>query len=84
MDDASALTVFGLPLDVPGDDAIGTVTPLCALIVLKALNEDGKVCYLSAATTGLTSVECLGMARYAVLQLETGLAREPDGEGDDE
>lgn len=68
--------VLGLPLDVAGDDPIRGVTPLCGLVVVKALNGEGEVCYLTAATEGLKSVEALGMARYAVLKLEHGLSRE--------
>jgi hypothetical protein len=69
-----------MPLDVAEDDPITAVTPLCGLVVVKALNGTGEVCYLTAATEGLKSVECLGMARYAVLKLERGLTRELEAE----
>ena len=72
--------VFGMSLDVDEDDPIVTCQPLAAFVAVKALNGDGEVCYLTAATDGLKSVECLGMARYAVLRLEHGLTRgEEDG-----
>jgi hypothetical protein len=65
--------VLGMPLDVTENDLIASVQPLCGFVVVKALNEDGEVVYCTAATPGLKSVECLGMARYAVLKLERGL-----------
>jgi hypothetical protein len=65
--------VLGMPLDVGDGDPIASAQPLCGFVVIKALNGDGEVVYLTAATPGLKSVECLGMARYAVLKLERGL-----------
>lgn len=73
-------TVLGMPLDVGEGDGIATCQPLSGFVVVKALGEDGEIRYLTAATDGLKSVECLGMARYAVLRLEHGLMR---GEDDD-
>lgn len=67
-------------LDVEEDDVLYSVQPLCAVIMVKALNEDGHVCYLSRATTGLTSVEALAMVRYTQLKLEHGLIAEFDDE----
>lgn len=72
--------VLGMHLDVEDDDEINFVQPLCAVIMLKALNQDGRVCYLSRATAGLTSVEALAMVRYAELRLEHGLLAGMDGE----
>lgn len=71
-------TVLGMPLDVTEDDPVATCQPLSAMIVVKALDGDGDVVYLTAATEGLMSVECLGMARYAVLKLEQGLITRMD------
>ena len=71
--------ILGMPLDVTDDDPITTVQPLCGFIVIKALDGDGEVRYMTAATGGLKSVECLGMARYAVLRLERGLVRQMAG-----
>lgn len=79
----SAALVLGMPLDGEPDDPINTATPLCALVVVKALNEDGHEQYYTAATGGLKSVEALGMAEYAVLKLKVGLKRELDEEGGD-
>lgn len=72
--------ILGLPLDAAEDDQIADITPLCALVVVKGLDEDGHVVYCTGATDGLKSVECLGMAEYAVLKLKRGLARELDEE----
>ena len=62
--------ILGMPLDVPGDDLIATAQPLCGMVIVKALDPGGEVVYLTAATPGLKSVECLGMVRYAALKLE--------------
>lgn len=66
-------TVLGMPLDVAEDDGITTCQPVCGFVVVKALDEEGRICYHTAATDSLKSVECLGMVRYAVLKLERGL-----------
>lgn len=67
--------LLGMPLDQDEPFAPG-LTPVSGFLVVKVLNDEGKVSYLSAATDGLTSVEALGMARWAVLKLECGLAAE--------
>jgi hypothetical protein len=74
--------ILGMPLDAEPDDHICTAQPLCGMVVVKALGEDGKIYYLTGATEGLKSVECLGMAEYAVLRLKRGLEREIDDEGE--
>lgn len=71
-------TILGMQLDAAEDDDITTCQPLSGFVVVKALDSDGEVRYLTAATDGLKSVECLGMARYAVLRLEHGLIRDDD------
>jgi hypothetical protein len=73
-------TILGMPLDVEEDDEITAITPVCGMVVVKGLGEDGEVVYCTAATDGLKSVECLGMARYAVLKLEHGLQRQMEEE----
>lgn len=70
--------ILGMPLDVTEDDGIASCQPLSGFVMVKALGADGEIRYLTAATDGLKSVECLGMARYAVLKLEHGLMREED------
>jgi hypothetical protein len=75
-------TVLGMTLDVGENDVLVTAQPLSAFIVVKALDEDGDICYCTAATEGLQSVECLGMAEYAALKLRTGMASRMNGEED--
>lgn len=77
---ANTAGILGMPLDVADDDPISTAQPLSGFVVIKALDEDGDVCYLTAATDGLTSVECLGMAEYAALRLRQGIARRLEDE----
>lgn len=67
--------MLGLDLDLE-EGAWNGLTPLDGFVAVKALSEDGKICYVMAATKGLKSVECLGMARYAMLKLEHGLIAE--------
>lgn len=73
-------TILGMPLDAGEDNAITTAQPLCGFVVVKSLDEDGEVVYLTGATEGLSSVECLGMAEYAALRLRTGIARRMGGD----
>lgn len=74
--------VLGMPLDAEHGDPITTAQPLSAFIVVKALDEDGNLVYLTGATDGLHSVECLGMAEYAAARLRKGLAdRAAGGDG---
>ena len=61
MSEACGLPLVGMP---------DSATPLAALVILKALDEDGEVAYFVRATDSLSSVEALGMAHYAVLRLE--------------
>jgi hypothetical protein len=66
--------LLGLPLDTDGSVLDGT--PLCGFLVVKMLDDEGEVCFAAVATEGFTSVECLGLARWAVLKLEHGLTAE--------
>ena len=72
--------ILGMPLDVADDDLIATAQPLSGFVMVKALDSDGDLLYLTAATEGLTSVECLGMAEYAALKLRHGLAERLEGD----
>jgi len=76
----STPSILGMPLDLPDDDPIAGVTPLSGFVVVKALDEDGDLCYFTAATSGLTGVECLGMAELAVLKVKRSLGRLLDDE----
>jgi hypothetical protein len=64
--------VCGLPIE--GGEHIGQ--PLAALVVVKSFDEDSEVgvSYQVRATSGLTTVECLGMAELAVLKLRNALS----------
>lgn len=74
--------LLGMVLDVTPGNLDGI--PLGGFAVVKLLNEDGKVCYVAAATAGgMTSVECLGLAEWAVLKLKHGLTAE-FGDGEEE
>jgi hypothetical protein len=80
MTGARDCSLLGMPLDVGEDGEMATCQPLSGFAVVKALGSDGEVRYLTAATDGLKSVECLGMAEYAALKLRRGLARDLDGD----
>lgn len=71
-------TILGMPLHAAEDDPITTAQPLSGFVVVKALDEDGEIAYLTGATEGLESVECLGMAEYAALRLRQGISRRLD------
>lgn len=62
--------VLGMPLDAEENDPIRSAQPLSAVVVVKALDDDGKICYFGGATEGLMSVEALGMLRYGLIKLE--------------
>jgi len=77
------MNLLGMPLAAKDDDPILAATPLCGFIVIKALDKGGEVDYYTAATDGLTTVECLGMAEYAALKLRRALERRMDDEAED-
>jgi hypothetical protein len=52
------VSVAGIPLVGEHDIA----QPLAAVVCIKGLDEDGKVCYWSRATEGLSTTEAQGMA----------------------
>ena len=61
------LTVLGLPLDTTGnEDEYDIVQPLCALVVVKGIDSDGKVVHWTLKTTDLSNVEAQGMALFAL------------------
>lgn len=66
--------VCGLPLvDMPDD-----ISPLSALVVVKAIDGDGDVAYYARATEGLTVTEALGMARTADIRLSAALTEDDE------
>ena len=72
------LTVLGMPLDVHEGDPLASVQPLCAMVVVKGLDADGEIVYLTGATDGLMTVECLGMAELARLRLRHALVADDE------
>lgn len=53
------------PVTVAGLDLAGNLNvmqPLAAVVCVKGLDGDGKVCYWSRATEGLSTTEAQGMA----------------------
>jgi len=54
----TSVTVAGMTLEGEND----IMQPLAAVVCIKGLDEDGKVCYWSRATEGLSTTEAQGMA----------------------
>jgi hypothetical protein len=52
------IRVAGLPLIGEND----IMQPLAAVVCIKGLDEQGRVCYWSRATDGLSTTEAQGMA----------------------
>lgn len=61
--------VAGIPLDWR-DEGGDNVFPLAALVIFKAVDKDGEEVHAIVPTEGLTEVDALGMAHYAVLYAE--------------
>lgn len=75
------VSVLGMPLDAAEDDSTWSGTPLEAVVIVKMLNGDGEIAYVTSATPNLKDVEALGMLRYAQLRMEIGMtARMDDAE----
>lgn len=57
--------VLGMPMgEVPED-----ITPICAVVVFKAMDEEGNAAYYLRATEGLSTVEAVGMVEYGAHRL---------------
>lgn len=66
--------VLGLPLHLGEGDADDIMSPLAAVTVLKYLDSEGTVSYMVRGTTeGVSTVEAIGMVRYALVKLEEQL-----------
>lgn len=75
--------IFGLESRGPWPEGW---TPLEAMAVVKALNEEGQLALVLASTAGLSCWEAAGMLRAGARQQEEELAgafREDDGEDGD-
>lgn len=62
-------SAFGLPLMMSDADHEDIDLPIEALVVLKYLDQGGEVSYIVRATKGVSTVETLGMAHYALTAL---------------
>jgi hypothetical protein len=62
---------FGLEVELQEGEEI--TQPLAVLVVVKHLNADAVVEYSARASDGVSTVEALGMARYATLKLEQAI-----------
>lgn len=56
-------SALGLPLDTTDED-YDLVQPVVALVVVKGLDSDGKLCYWAIKTPDLSNVEAMGMAMF--------------------
>lgn len=65
--------VLGMPLDTDPESPLRTCQPIAAVVIVKALDEAGNMCYFTGATDGLLDIEALGMTRLAQLRLERGI-----------
>lgn len=61
--------VFGLPLEWEAEEGY-VISPIAAVVVIKAIDSDGEEIHAVVVTPGLTAVEALGMARMAVIHAE--------------
>ena len=52
-------TVLGMPLRIKPDGRLANGQPLCALVVVKFLDEEGKIFYMTLATTDLHAMVVL-------------------------
>lgn len=77
------MTVLGLKIPEPYDDAEWLGIPLEAFIVAKCF-VDGEVKYRICSTEDLTKVESLGMLDYAKLIIESLIFAPADEDDDDE
>lgn len=73
--------VLGMDLQADPDDPVFRSAALGALVVVKAMDRDGGICYYTGSTPGLTSVEGLGMAQFLAMRLQSGIARALDEGG---
>ena len=70
-EETSAPTVMGLPIE--GMQGEQSLMPLAAVVLLKCLDEEGKLTYMVRATDDITTIEAIGLVHYAVAQLSADL-----------
>lgn len=66
-------TALGLPLIGLPEQEGYTVSPLSALVVIKAIDSDGDEVYAVLMTPDMSPMEGTGLARFATLFCENGL-----------
>jgi hypothetical protein len=54
-----------MPLVVRDGDRINSAQPISAVVVVKAMDENGKLFYSVTATSDVHTVECMGMIEFA-------------------
>jgi hypothetical protein len=74
------MTAFGLELDEPLPEGW---TPLEAIVIVKALDETGKMAMFNTATPALNVYEAAGMVRATQLDLERGMMEDDDDDDDE-
>lgn len=67
--------VLGIPLDIEDADGM-SISPVAALVVVEGFDAEGNTVYGVMHTEGVTTVQALGFARYAVLHAETSVLRD--------
>lgn len=67
-------TVMGMSLDWE-DFAGNKIFPMAALVVMKGIDHEGDEVFTVTNTEGLTAVDALGMASFAVLHCEDSVRK---------
>jgi hypothetical protein len=62
-----------MPLRIKPNSRLAHSQPLCALVIVKAMAQDGGIFYMTVATTDLHAVECLGMVEFAAARIRSTL-----------
>lgn len=62
-------SILGLPITADQGDPIYTCSPISAFAVIKAMDGEGNVGYMTAITQGLNLVEALGMNQFAGMRM---------------
>lgn len=68
-------TVLGIPLDIEDEEGM-SISPIAALVVVEGFDSSGDTVYGVMHTEGVTTVQALGLANYAVLHAETSVLRD--------
>ena len=66
-------TALGMPLVVKETDKLAESQPISALVIVKAIDSDGKLFYCLTATEDLHTVETMGMLEFAMKRIRARL-----------